>query len=140
MTQTPNTVLEKVQAVNARLKSGEPGNITENKYSSYASSGYKSQAIVDAMNCEMGIGMWGFEEIESEIVYDDGKPTMALAHIKVWIASIDAQFTAWGQCAIRSGDIGDARKGAVTDSLKKGLSYFSIGNRAFHGQLKGGGK
>ncbi len=34
------------------------------------------------------------------------------------------------------GAVGDARKGAQTDALKKGLSYFGIGNRAYHGLLE----
>jgi hypothetical protein len=135
-------ILEAIKQVNDRLLKGEPHNITENKYNSYASSGYKSQSIVDALNCEMGIGMWGFEETDHSLVYDiDNKPTMALSTVKVWIAGVDAQFSAHGQCSIPKGDIGDAQKGAVTDGLKKALSYYSIGNRAFHGLLstqKGG--
>lgn len=133
-------ILEKIKRVNERLLKGEPANISENKYSSYASSGYKSQHIVDALNLELGIGMWGFEETESTLVYDEcNKPIMALSTVKVWIAGCVSEFSAHGQCSIRSGDIGDAKKGAVTDALKKGLSYFSIGNRAFHGLLQKGG-
>jgi hypothetical protein len=136
-----NGILEAIKKVNERLLKGEPGNISENKYSSYASSGYKSQHIVDALNLEMGIGQWGFEETEHTLVYDcDNKPIVALATVKVWLAGVDAQFCAHGQCSIQKNDIGDAQKGAVTDALKKGLAYFSIGNRAFHGLLKGGTK
>lgn len=132
-------ILEKIQRVNKRLLDGEPGNISENKYSSYASSGYRGQALIDAMNCEF-LGAWGFEELSCELAYDEnGKPIMALAHVKVWIAGIHSEFPAHGQCNIRNGDIGDAQKGAVTDALKKGLAYFSVGNRAFHGLLQKGG-
>ena len=31
---------------------------------------------------------------------------------------------------------GDCKKSAQTDALKKALSYFSIGNKAYHGLLK----
>src|SRR6185312_17383890 len=41
----------------------------------------------------------------------------------------------WGQNRVTRGDIGDARKGAQTDAIKKALSYFSIGNRAYQGLL-----
>jgi hypothetical protein len=46
---------------------------------------------------------------------------------------------AWGQARVTKGDLGDARKGAQTDAIKKVLSSFSIGNRAYKSQLVKGG-
>ncbi len=71
--------------------------------------------------------------MDSEVIWNDGKASMAIAHIRVRVG--DLSFTSWGQSKIVAGDIGDGKKGSVTDALKKGLAYFSIGNRAFHGLL-----
>ena len=129
MTQT---VASQVKAANALLEAGEPGNISLDEHSGY--TGYKPQSIVDAMNETFGIGAWGFEELSSEIVPGD-KGGLAIAQVKVWLAGIDFQPAAWGQNRVTRGDIGDAKKGAQTDAIKKALSYFSIGNRAYHGLL-----
>jgi hypothetical protein len=121
-----------VQAVNQLLLDGEPGNISVDEHSDY--TGYKPQHIIDAMNKGFGIGNWGFEEVLSEIVPGE-KGGLVLAQVKVWLKSVEFQPTAWGQNRVTRGDVGDARKGTQTDALKKALSYFSIGNRAYHGLL-----
>jgi recombination DNA repair RAD52 pathway protein len=64
---------------------------------------------------------------------------LAVAQVKVWLAGIDFHPCAWGQSRVTKGDIGDAKKGAQTDAIKKALSYFSIGNRAYYGLLQKGG-
>jgi hypothetical protein len=126
-------VKQKVEAVNKLLQAGEPGNITKADTNGYV--GYEPQAIVDAMNEAIGIGAWGFEEVSSETV-DNEKGTLAVAQVRVWLAGIDFKPFSWGQSRVTRGDIGDAKKGAQTDAIKKALSYFSIGNRAYHGLLK----
>jgi hypothetical protein len=125
---------EKVAAVNKLLLDGEPGNITKADTNGYV--GYEPQAIIDAMNEGFGIGNWGFDEVSSETV-DNEKGTLAIAHISVWLKDIEFKPTSWGQSRVTRGDIGDAKKGAQTDAIKKGLAYFSIGNRAYHGLLDG---
>jgi Rad52/22 family double-strand break repair protein len=130
-------IASQVKAVNSRLKGGEPGNISVDSFSDY--TGYKPQYIVDALNEAFGIGLWGFEEIESEIITtptEKGVSMLAVAKVKVWLAGVDFQPAAWGQSRVTKGDIGDAKKGAQTDGLKKALSYFSIGNRAYYGLLE----
>ena len=133
------TVEEKVKAVNAILQTGEPTNISVDTYSGY--SGYKPQFIVDAMNAVFGIGGWGFEEIATEIVTNQTEKgtasSLAIAQVKVWLKDIAFQPVGWGQSRVTKGDIGDAKKGCQTDAIKKALSYFSIGNRAYHGLLNG---
>ena len=131
------TVDEKVKAVNQILKDGEPHNVSVDSYSNY--SGYKPQYIFDAMNAVFGIGGWGFEELASDILEqktDKGETSLAVCQVKVWLKDIQAFPVGWGQGRVTRSDVGDARKSAQTDAIKKALSYFSIGNRAYHGLLQ----
>jgi len=131
------TVEEKIKAVNQVLKDGEPGNISVDNYSGF--TGYKPQHIVDAMNVVFGIGGWGLNEMSAEILTsqtEKGTASLAIAQVKVWLKDIACMPVGWGQSRVTKGDAGDAKKGAQTDALKKALSYFSIGNRAYHGLLK----
>src|SRR5438067_2280806 len=105
----------KVEAVNKILLAGEPGNISVDEHSGY--TGYKPQAIIDAMN-EVFWGEWGFSEVSSEIVAGD-KGGLAVAQVCVWLKDIEFKPTGWGQNRVTRGDIGDARKGAQTDAIKK---------------------
>ncbi len=123
---------ELVERVNKLLLAGEPGNISVDTYNDYI--GYKPQAIVDAMN-EVFWGKWGFEEIGSELAASD-KGQLAICQVSVRLADIDFHPVGWGQNRVTKGDIGDAKKGAQTDAIKKALSYFSIGNRAYNGLLE----
>jgi hypothetical protein len=131
------TIEQKIKAVNKILHDGEPGNISIDNYSGF--TGYKPQYIIDAMNAVFKIGSWGFEEVASEIVThqtEKGTSSIAIAHVKVWLKGIDFQPASYGQSRVTKGDVGDAKKGSQTDAIKKALSYFSIGNRAYHGLLK----
>ena len=133
-----STIEDKVKAVNMVLQDGEPHNISLDGYSGF--TGYKPQYIVDAMNIVFTIGSWGFEEVTSEIVtHQTEKGTtsnLALCQVKVWLKNVEFMPVGWGQSRVTKGDVGDAKKGAQTDAIKKALSYFSIGNRAYHGLLK----
>ena len=131
------TTEEKIKAVNKILQDGEPGNVSNDTYSGF--TGYKPQYILDALNAVFHIGGWGFEEISSSLEgvnTEKGTPALAVAQVKVWLKGVDFQPVGWGQSRITKGDIGDAKKGAQTDAIKKALSYFSIGNRAYHGLLR----
>lgn len=136
--QAAQTTEEKVKAVNKILKDGEPNNVSVDSYANY--SGYKPQFIFDAMNAVFGIGGWGFEELASDIINqttDKGEINLSVCQVKVWLKDITTFPVGWGQGRITRGDVGDARKSAQTDAIKKALSYFSIGNRAYHGLLNG---
>jgi hypothetical protein len=126
---------DKIKKVNEMLKAGEPKNITKDVYSGY--TGYSPQYVIDTMNQVM-LGEWGFEEISNKFIDKDenGKPVQAISQIKVWLSGIDFKPVAYGTAKILRGSYGDAKKSAQTDALKKALSYFSIGNRAYHGLLK----
>ncbi len=131
------TTEEKIKAVNKILHDGEPGNISIDNYSGF--TGYKPQYIIDALNAVFKLGNWGFEEVHAEIAThqtEKGTSSLAIAQVKVWIKTIDFTPVGYGQSRVTKGDIGDAKKGAQTDAIKKALSYFSIGNRAYHGLLK----
>jgi len=131
------TIEQKIKAVNKILQGGEPGNISIDNYSGF--TGYKPQYLIDAMNAVFQIGQWGFEEVASEIVThqtEKGHSSLAIAQVKVWIKDIEFKPVGYGQSRVTKGDVGDAKKGAQTDAIKKALSYFSIGNRAYHGLLK----
>src|SRR5215469_12637397 len=106
---------EYVVAVNALLLQGEPANISVDEHNGY--TGYKPQAVVDAMN-EVLFGSWGFEEVSNQIEPGD-KGGLAVAQVRVWLKDIDFHPTGWGQNRVTRGDIGDARKGAQTDAIKK---------------------
>lgn len=123
---------EQVLAVNRLLEAGEPDNITKADTNGYV--GYEPQAIIDAMNEVFDVGGWGFEEMSTETV-DNEKGTLALAQMRVWLKGVDFKPFSWGQSRVTRGDTGDAKKGAQTDAIKKALSYFSIGARAYHGLL-----
>src|SRR6266566_1361138 len=136
-TAEAQTADEKIKAVNQILLDAEPGDISTDTYSGNA--GYKPQFIVDAMNAVFGIGGWGFDQLSEEIVTsqtEKGTSTLAVVQVRVWIKDIITMPIGWGQARVTKGDLGDAKKGAQTDALKKALSYFSIGNRAYHGLLK----
>jgi recombination DNA repair RAD52 pathway protein len=137
--QTANagTPDEKIKEVNQILLDSEPGDISTDSYSGNA--GYKPQFIIDAMNKVFGIGGWGFDELSTEVITtntEKGISALAVAKVRVWIKGIVSLPIGYGQARVTKGDLGDAKKGAQTDALKKALSYFSIGNRAYHGKLR----
>lgn len=130
MEQSEFTLHDKIGLVNQLLHDLEPESISKEDNNGYM--GYKPQYIIDACNDALGIGSWGFEEISSEFTE---QATMVISRVKVWLKDVDFQPVAWGQARVTRGDYGDTRKGAQTDALKKALSYFSIGNRAYQGLL-----
>jgi hypothetical protein len=126
---------ENIKTINDLLKKGEPDNISKDASTGYV--GYKPQSVIDAMN-EVLFAKWGFTEISCETIKDpQGAEYLIVAQCEVWIKDIEFKPRAYGQARITRKDIGDAKKGAQTDAIKKALSYFSIGNRAYLGELQG---
>jgi hypothetical protein len=133
---TNNNLLEKVKKVNQLLEEDEPENISYDDYSGW--TGYKPQYVVDAMNKVFGLGGWGFHEMGHEVVEGaiktkSGKNDLAVLSLEVWIGDYKRQ--AYGQNQVTKGERGQALKSAQTDALKKALSYFSIGKKAYYGKL-----
>jgi len=124
-----------VKKVNKILKDGEPGNITADKSRGFEMTGYSPQYVVDAMNEVFGLDGWGFEDIYNKVADKE-----AVAHVRVWLKLDEERVverTAYGsKRLLEKTSYGDAKKSAQTDGLKKALSYFSIGNRAYHGKLE----
>ena len=63
----------------------------------------------------------------------DGKEVMN-AFVKITVSIGLVKFSAFASHPVLD-DVGDAFKSAQTDAMKKALSHFSIGNRAYHGLL-----
>lgn len=128
--------MESINKINKLLEAGEPNNISVDNNAGY--SGYTPQAVMDALNEVLGMEMWGFDEISNkieEVKSQNGMSSIALANVKIWVGTKENYRVAYGQSRVTRGDLGDAMKGAQTDAIKKALSYFSIGNRAYLGLL-----
>lgn len=124
-----------IEQVNKLLEESEPDSISYDDYSGYI--GYKPQYVVRAMNKTFGYGSWGFNKLSMEVTEPDEKGNMlAIAQVEAWLKGIENKMTAYGQSRVTRGDVGDAMKGAQTDALKKALSYFDIGQRAYFGLLE----
>lgn len=135
MESPDKTIIERVNEANKLLQESEPDSISYDSFNDY--TGYKPQYVVRAMNKAFGYDGWSFEEKEMKVTEPapDGKGQLAIAKVEVRIKGIDKSLAAWGQSKVTKGAIGDAMKGAQTDALKKALSYFDIGQRAYFGLL-----
>jgi len=134
-TRKHNPTVALIKEVNRLLKEGEPFNVTTDHK---GNSGYMPQAVIDSINA-VNFGAWGFEEISSAEVIRTDKVITYVSQVRVWLSvegvKLPFQPTAWGDGTQPLSAPGDAAKSAQTDALKKALSYFSIGNRAYHGKL-----
>lgn len=133
-----NSMIEKVNKV---LEKGEPENITvdDSRSGGLVFTGYKPQAIIDAVNEVFGFKFWGFKEEMTTTINrktKKGEGQMAVTNVSVWLFKPEYARTAWGQNNVINGEVGDAKKAAQTDGIKKALSYFSIGKRAYLGLLE----
>lgn len=124
---------KKVAEVNKILEGQGEAAISSDKSGAYSSTGYTWQYIADAVN-EVFDG-WRYDVLNINVT-DKGKSTYAEAHLQLDII-FDGERVTRGQTVGSSSNInqGDAQKGAITDALKKSLSLFSIGNKAFRGEL-----
>jgi hypothetical protein len=124
---------EKIKKVNEILKAGEKDGNFSNDHKGY--SGYKPQAVIDAVNTVM-IGEWSLEIVDKSTY-----PTKNKKGEDVKNAFVTVRLTIGGSFidSLAShpilDDVGDAFKSAQTDAMKKAFSHFSIGNRAYHGLL-----
>lgn len=105
--------------------------------------GYKPQFVFDAINEVFGPENWNYELHDNELFPsgDDGQSGQVVVSVEVFLRSeADNEFVShgiqFGQGQIIYGNIGDARKGAITDAVQKGLSGFSIAKMAYRGELE----
>ena len=109
--------------------------------------GFDPQYVFDAVNDVLGPENWRYEPKVLELLntpYKDKKDvekicSQAIMETKLFIR-IDGEWLAkgthYGQSPVVQGNIGDAIKGATTDSLKKVFSTISVGNLAYSGRLE----
>lgn len=128
-------IAEKIHRINERLAAQEPDSVSVDTYGGYV--GYDAQFIYDALNAEIGIGNWGFKELDDKSqVINIEKGQLAVTKVQFWIDGVKWQPDAWGQCNVTRGAVGDARKGAITDAVKKAASVLGIGSAAYRGELE----
>ena len=137
-------MLEKINQVNALLQSQGKSVVQKiqigNKPVLY---GYKPQFVIDAINEIFGPENWQFELHDTEIFTsgEDGRSGQVVVSVEVFLrADTETEFVyhgiQFGQSQIIHGNVGDAKKGAVTDAIGKGFSLFSIGKAAYRGELE----
>lgn len=125
---------EKIQEVNKILKEAEPKSFSED-HKGY--KGYKPQYVIDAINkagIRWSMKSWKVDTYASGRKNKNGGDIMEVL-VKVRVALGERVFDAYASHPIMD-DYGDAVKSAQTDAMKKALSHYSIGNRAYHGLLK----
>ncbi|MEO2066600.1 MAG: Rad52/Rad22 family DNA repair protein [Desulfurobacteriaceae bacterium] len=104
--------------------------------------GYKPQSVLDALNRTIGANNWGYQILDYNItpVEVKGKKEgetqiryLSYVRIRLWIFDPATAKEAFGGSENYSP--GDSLKGAVTDAIQKCLSIFSIGRKAYRGEL-----
>ena len=117
--------------------------------------GFKAQVVFNKINEVLGPDNWRYETKDFHIFEKDytvnvndgngGKKDVTKTCNQVVIeTTLFIRFsgewikkgTHFGQCNIIQGNVGDACKGAVTDSLQKAFSTISAGQLAYAGQLE----
>ena len=106
--------------------------------------GYVPQFVFDALNEVIGAGNWGYEILNSNYAKEvrerkNGKKEdvyVAVVHVRVWMMDKGNCKEAFG--GSENYTAADALKGAVTDGVQKALSMFSIGHKAYRGELAPG--
>ena len=96
--------------------------------------GYRPQYVFDSVNAILLPENWRYEVISKEIFNQQ-----AVVEVKLFIWIGDqwlCKGSQMGQMLIIKDNVGDAYKGAVTDSLQKCFSLLSIGTDAYRGLLK----
>ncbi len=100
--------------------------------------GYKPQFVIDALNQVVGANSWGYEVLDYSVEKVENRKgeTRYLAYVKLrlWVVERESAKEVFG--GSENYTPGDALKGAVTDAIQKGLSLFSIGRKAYRGELK----
>lgn len=135
--------LDKIEQVNALLRVQGARAVQKieiaNRPTLY---GYKPQHVIDAVNQIFGPQNWLYKVHDTELFCsgEGDREGQVVASVEVFLrTSDDAEFIShgiqFGQSTIVHGNVGDAKKGAVTSAVCKGLATFSIGNMAYRGEL-----
>ena len=136
-----DTYWEVVEAVDKILDSYGRDAIQEVPSRGRTLYGYYPQFVFDALNEVIGAGNWGYEILNSSYekekrVRKNGKEEevyVALVHVRVWMMDKGNCKEAFG--GSDNYTVADALKGATTDAVQKALAMFSIGHKAYRGEL-----
>jgi len=133
MPEAKKSFKAKVAEVNKKLDAFGSEAISKDTSGAYGATGYAWQYMVDAVN-EVFDG-WRYDVLDIS-VKEREKSFYAEAYLQLDISHDGATVTR-GPTVGSSVNIneGDAKKGAITDALKKAFSLFSIGNKAMRGEL-----
>ena len=123
---------EKIEAINARLMAGEPGNISRDEYAGV--SAYGAQATFDAVNAEI-LGNWRYE-VSAPTIHEKE----VVVTVTLFLREDGGGWIALGSSAGGGqpgrGSLADAIKAATSDGLKKVLAVcLGVGSRAYRGEL-----
>lgn len=135
------TLKEKIDQINNRLRSFGKEAVQEIKMTDkngkvigQVKYGYRPQFVFDSVNEFLGPENWTYELTKEEI-FD----TQAVAEVKLFLKVDDewlCKGSQKGQMQIVKGNVGDAKKGAITDAIQKCMSLLSIGSDSYKGLLK----
>lgn len=126
------TFREAVDAINAELLAGEPGNISQDQQTGYL--GYSPQCVVDALNAHLGADRWRYDLDAIEVLEKKVEVRLSLS-----IRTDDGEWLSHGAQfggATAGRDLTDGKKAAITDAVKKALAWWGIGNRPYRGELE----
>lgn len=137
-------ILSQVNKVNALLEAQGSKVVQEIKVGNRpVLYGFKPQYVIDAVNEVIGSENWRYQLHNTELFTsgDDGQSGQVVVSVELFLRAIpDSEFVThgvqFGKSQIVHGNVGDAKKGAVTDAIQKGLSLFSIGKAAYRGELE----
>ena len=128
-----------LRAVEALPKEAIESASKETTRKGYDTTGYQYQYLVNVMNEVCGIEGWGYDydvtkELEGK--YSNGKIYYDITiDMKVWIAFDEKMAHRSSPGGHQSSSYADAKKGAVTNALKKALGMFGVGKKAYEGTL-----
>ena len=126
-----------VEEINRKLDSKGIRIIQERQQQGRTIYGLKSQAVIDAVNEILGEN-WGYSIIESNVkeLQSEKMSFYAYVRVNVFIDINGRRIERESYGGSRNSNIGDAIKGATTDAITKALSMFSIGRKAYEGELQ----
>lgn len=131
---TVPTLAERIAQVNEILASfGAVAIETDQK----GYTGYSAQYVMDAVNQALGFDGWRYDLVSHQVEKSGEKAHRAMVLLQLSIRMDDGSWFCRGPVVGggTNGDGPDALKGAITDGLKKAFSQWSIGNRAYRGEL-----
>lgn len=93
-----------------------------------------TEAVITRLNIVLGVDGWSFDVVEQG---SDAEHAWVLGRLVVYTEDREIARSQFGECKVQKGmEIGDARKGACSDALKKCASLFGVGLYLSHREEK----